>query len=510
MRPSTKPSPASPGPASATEPGAWALTARVFWALAVGLTIAATFFICLVPIAVTDFWWQAKTGELIVRNGSIPSRDPFSWTAQGAPWQVHEWLTEVFFYFAYRPGLEWLLVAYKGGLAALACCLVLARAWTRSGSLFLSISVTVAAAFVLRNYADLRPQMVSFVLIAGLLLALDEYREGRLPRLPWALPLFFALWANLHGGMVVGLALTALWVAGEALGLWLFREGSPDLRSLAVALAASCLAAMLNPHGFAVYTYPFHVLGHPEVMDYIREWQSPVFHGTAMLAFELLLVVTLAVRGFTRERRFGEAAVLAAMAHAALLAQRNTVPFALAAAPALAGSVGLLCRDAALPDALRLCVRPPLRALAAGAAAAALSVLVYSQAPRVPPARWFEHISNLHSFPEQAAALMKEGSWPGNLYNDYVWGGYLIWTLYPQRRVFVDGRAEVYYPSRAFDDEMKIHQLRPGWEEALDRRNVEVILTSRDGVLARALHGHPRWSLAFTGPVEVVYTRKKR
>src|SRR5688572_32135439 len=173
--------------------------------LSVLLALAVVFFACLNPISVTDFWWQAKTGEIIVRTGSVPARDPFSWTANGEPWLVHEWLTEVFFYLAYVHLPEWLLLFYKCGLAALACALVLARAWIRSGSLVLAIGAALAAGFVTRNYADLRPQMVTFVLLSGLLLALDEYHAGRMRRLPWALPLVFLLWANLHGGVVVGL-----------------------------------------------------------------------------------------------------------------------------------------------------------------------------------------------------------------------------------------------------------------------------------------------------------------
>jgi hypothetical protein len=490
-------------------------TASALLGLAVLLALAVVFFACLTPITVTDFWWQAKTGEIIVRTGSVPTRDPFSWTANGQPWLVHEWLTEVFFYLTFVHLPNWVLLLYKCGLAALACALVLARAWLRSGSLVLGVAAALAAGFVTRNYADLRPQMITFVLLAGLLLALDEYHAGRMRRLPWALPAIFALWANLHGGVIVGLILITLWVTGEALGQWLFRQAGSRIVPLALGLAASFAAVCLNPNGFHVYAYPFQVLGHPQVMDYITEWWSPNLHNRDMLPFELLLLATLgtlALAGsFTRDVRTGEVLILTAMAHAALVSQRNTVPFALAAAPAVAGGLGMLWRGAGPLETVRAAARhPAVRTAGSAALAGMLAILLSYQIPRVPPHRWFAHAIRWDAFPHGAAEAMRRGYWPGPMYNDYVWGGFLIWKLYPQRRVFIDGRAEVYYPSRAFDDEMKIHRLEAGWEEALDRRGVEVILTDRWGNLARALQTHPRWRLEFTGVVEVVYTRVAR
>jgi hypothetical protein len=497
-------------------PAAETLT-RVLLVTSVLLALVVTFFTNLTSIAVTDFWWQAKTGELIVRSGAIPHRDPFSWTASGQPWLVHEWLTEVFFHWAYRYLPEGVLIGYKAGLAMLACALVMVRAWLRSRSIGLSVVVAVAAGFVVRNYADLRPQMISFVLLGGLLLALDEHHVGRMRRLPLVLPLVFALWANLHGGVIVGLILITIWVAGLAAAQWLLHEEHPHLAPLALGLAASFLSVALNPNGFHVYAYPFQVLGHPDVMNYITEWWSPSFHNRDMRAFELMLLATMATLPLARTveepgrgSRLAEVLVLVAMAHAALFAQRNTAAFALAAAPALAEALSTLWRCAPGLALLREAGSHPLvRAVTAGGLAALTAFTLFWLVSFLPaPRKWFDHAIRLSYFPQAAVSLMKRGQWPGRLYNDYVWGGYLIWELYPQRRVFIDGRAEVYYPTKAFDAEMTIHSLKPGWEAALDQWGVEVVLTSRFGNLAQALARTQGWELAFTGEVEMVYTRK--
>ena len=509
------PAATDPEPTS-TEGEPLSKAARVLTYLAAGLALLAVFFISMRPIAATDFWWQLKTGELIVHSGAIPRKDPFSWTAAGQPWVVHEWLTEVLFYFLYEHLPRWVLLGYKCGLAVVACGLVLVRGWQRSGSLALGIGAALAAACVLRNFADLRPQMISFVLLGGLLLALDRYQEGKLPKLPWILPAVFALWGNLHGGVVVGLIFIALWLAGQAIGRWIFRDPAPDLGRLFLGLAASCAAVALNPNGFHVYLYPFQVLGHPEVIDYISEWWSPNFHIEGNQAFEILLLGTPAVLALARSapagRRIGDVLVLLATAHAALISQRNTVAFALVAAPLVAAGVAALWNEVISKDALgweRLVAAAGMPALRLATAVSLLTATVGVLAlslPRTSSSRWYDDAVMTGDFPEGAAALLAEGMWPGKIYNDYVWGGYLIWRL-PQRPVFIDGRAEVYYPTHAFDDEMKIHHVAAGWQKTLDDRGVEVVLTQKAQGLAEALKAEKDWKLAFTGKVEVVYVR---
>src|SRR5439155_549348 len=78
------------------------------------------------------------------------------------------------------------------------------------------------------------------------------------------------------------------------------------------------------------------------------------------------------------------------------------------------------------------------RLAGAGALALTLALLLASQFPRAAPRSWAVDTIDYHSFPIKGAQLLAEGNWPGPLYNDYNWGGYLIWSLYPARKVFID------------------------------------------------------------------------
>src|SRR5205823_4809315 len=127
--------------------------------------------------------------------------------------------------------------------------------------------------------------------------------------------------------------------------------------------------------------------------------------------------------------------------------------------------------------------------------------------PRVPVARFADVSLAWDQLPLAAAERLSRGEWPGRIYNDFTWGGYLIWKLYPRRQVFIDGRTEVHFDSGAFDDCITISELRSGWEKTLDRRRIEVVVTDRSGALAGEMLHLPGWRLVFDEPPSSVFTR---
>jgi len=101
-----------------------------------------------------------------------------------------------------------------------------------------------------------------------------------------------------------------------------------------------------------------------------------------------------------------------------------------------------------------------------------------------------------------------QGSLPGEMFNSYNWGGYLIWRLYPRYRVFIDGRTDIY--DDAFVGEyLKVVWLSEGWEEVLERYKVNFILIERASVLAKFLNsGLARdWRLAYEDEMASIFVR---
>jgi hypothetical protein len=109
-------------------------------------------------------------------------------------------------------------------------------------------------------------------------------------------------------------------------------------------------------------------------------------------------------------------------------------------------------------------------------------------------------------FPQKAVAFLRASDRPARIFVYYDWGGYAIWKLYPEYRVFVDGRADLYGDDllRQF---MTAVQLRAGWRDVLDGWKVEEVLLPPSCALAQALLLDPNWHAVFTDSKAIILFR---
>ena len=111
------------------------------------------------------------------------------------------------------------------------------------------------------------------------------------------------------------------------------------------------------------------------------------------------------------------------------------------------------------------------------------------------------------NFPTAAVAFMEREHPPEPVMNHYNWGGYFIWKLYPQYRVFMDGRADVY--GDAFmTDFGSCYYLTHNWKETLDRWSIHTIVLPPDAPLITALKTSPQWREIFADSQAVILTRR--
>jgi len=297
-------------------------------------------------------------------------------------------------------------------------------------------------------------------------------------------------------------------------------------------IVVSAPLTLLQPNGTALWRYPFVLMGHDVVMDFILEWKSPNFHQAWTRAYEIFLLAALAVFALARRRVWaGDLLLLLVLTHASLLSIRQIPILVLAATPALAEAAADVVRrwerrhaprtprpaprfEQASPSAQRGAGSGVRGASlpATVATAAALVLLAYGFAvelQRTPRRDWFACTGALHTFPVAACDAIEEHGWEGNLFNDYKWGGYLIWRFYPRRQVFIDGRAEVYFGA-PFDDYYAIHNAFPDWDDRLRKWHVATALLDRSSTLARVMAASPRWTRVYEDGVAVIYRRIER
>lgn len=448
-----------------------------------------------------DYWWHVRTGQYMYQTRSIPFADFYSYTAAGRPWVAHEWLTELLFYLvAAHVGYVGNVVLF-GLLGALTALAVYAMCRQRGVGELASAVLMLWSTAMAAPALNVRPQVVTTFLVALLALLLTRYGNGH-SRALWPLPLIFLLWVNLHGGYLIGLALLGLAVVGSAFPDGL-RAPRPPPRSLLAVSALSGLATLLNPRGLEAWLYPFSYFGKGNAsLKYVAEWQSANFHDPSTLVFasSLLLLVALGVA----RKPLGTVEVLwtIALTLLALQSMRNIALYAAVVLPLIGAR--LQHEWPAFRGSLVAWRRPFLLALICLALLVVVAATSISRLSKTTPQIGW--LPNDAGYPRGAVDYLVAHDLRGNLFNVYGWGGYLIDRLYPERRVFIDGRIDVYGNSLGKQYDL-VSNVGPGWQAVLDRYQVRIALVQTGTPLAAALAVDHHWRETYGDSVAELFVR---
>jgi hypothetical protein len=485
----------------------WQLAALVIPAMLAAGTTALTI----------DSWWGLTMGRLMV-EARRPLVDAVVSFGPVAPGSVQgQWLSHVLFYAAYALTGEAGLRLLAGALAALAFGLVLAAGRVLGGSPRTAALGTILAALMAANNLGIRAQLFSYVMFAlvGLLLALRR----RHPRSVSAIPLVFALWANLHGGFLAGLLLVGLYAADAVLTVVLARwRGEPAPLGEAVRLggivALSVLATALSPLGLAVYPYVWSIATYASSKTLIPEWQPTTldgFAGQALAAAGLLLALVLCLARRRVERV--DVLLLLAFGIFALTSQRQVLWWGLLAGPIFARNAAAIPRPAWLtPPEPASPAEPASTGNGPGLVLAGLLVALTLTAPFWRPVlatRLTGEAADRAYAPSgvvAAAARLPDGA---RMYVFQPWTGYVAWRLWPRQQSFVDARFETH-PERVWGEYLAVSMARDDWEGILARYDIGYLVldTHQQADLARAALTSGRWSERYRDSTGVILERR--
>ncbi|MBN1977758.1 MAG: hypothetical protein JW918_10180 [Anaerolineae bacterium] len=482
--------------------------------------VVAILFVALFAMAVrapvdTDTWWHLKAGQVTLERGQIIRSDPFSHTFYGSPWVAYSWLSEVILYWLFRTFSYAGLGVMIGVMVAAAFAFVTLQ---MEGDPFSRAFIIILAAATSAVVWIARPHLFSFLLTSVLAYILYLFKWRGVNRL-WLLPPLFVLWVNLHAGYALGFMVLAAFVAGEVLNRLLALIAPTDdpvlgwrKIGLVVGLAVlSFLLLAIHPNTVRMWTYYVDTVRVGFLQDFIQEWQSPDFHPLYVQPFIWLLLGTLAAVGLSGRRVDGvDLALVGMFAYASFVARRNFGPFALVAAPVLSRHVAAALKRFGLSGWLsrKLARGRPI----AGAINGALLALVIGLAVVkvwTPLNLDFNVQEQRKSLPVDAAAWILENRPEGEMFNPYNWGGYLMWALWPEYRVFVDGRTDMY--GDAFlREHMRVQLGQPGFEDTLLAYDVNLIVTYPDDALSARLECAGGWAEVYRDGVAVIWVREGR
>lgn len=443
-----------------------------------------------------DFYWHLKTGEYIVSHLSIPSTDPFSYTAAGKPWVAHEWLTELILYSVNR---FWGFLGIRIMVAGLLCMAFLvlfrfARKLVLDDTRALILNLVFFAP--LMPYGSPRPQIFSFLFFALLLCILLEYKYFGSTRKFIAIPFLMLAWVNLHGAYIVGFALMVIFTAMEWIRYRVAAKSGntsmPGLRKLIIIIFLSALFTNINPHGVNVWIHPFYLMSMEASKSVIAEWQSPNFH-IAYYQYYLILILGyfVALSQSRKKPDITECVIPALFILAGMVSQRHlplTCFTLLAFAAAFYSRIAWPTitftkagRRRSKAETTTKQINPAfIPVLNLGLIVAVATATFTSGTTR----RNEEQINKF--LPIKAAEYVLEHNLIGNMFNDYGDGGYLIYRLNPKRKVFIDGRADMYGDS-FIKEYLEISNGAPGWKEKFDKLAIDYVICGKATPLRQLL-----------------------
>lgn len=495
--------------------------------LFVVLLCATVGFLGPLLLSDSDIGWHIRNGDHILFTHAVPQQDYFSYTMPGRTWYAWEWLYDVIVSVIHgAAGLNG-VVLLSACIFALTIALLFRFALKTSGSLPVAIILTLFSTAACSIHLLARPHLVTWLITIVWFQSLDSYQRGERKNL-LLLPVIMLLWVNLHGGFLIGLSLTCLFLAGS---LWTFFScngaepavrATVRLRHLSLILALSLAATLLNPYGTRLYSHLYRYLGNSFLMDSISEFLSPNFHLLQLKAFALLLIAAVVALSLNQARtRMLDLLIVVFAFWSGLYATRN-IPIAAilltpTIAPMLATAVRRVQDDKDVKSWLRELASTvdrfstrmgamELRSKGHAIPTLALALLVSTVGSLGSHKETALHFDP-KIMPVEAADYMSAHNIHDHFFSPDDWGGYLIYRLYPDVHLMVDDRHDFYGEAFMRDYLNTIHA-GPGWSKMLDAQNVTWVLIPHDCPLASVLRASDAWEVEHEGHTALLFARK--
>jgi hypothetical protein len=439
-----------------------------------------------------DTQWQITVGQWILDHRAVPQVDVFSFTMRGQPWISTQWLAQV----AYAKTYTWfgwngpvVLAAAASAATFALLASYLSRTLSETAALVLvAVALALTAPHILaRPHVLAFPVMVAW--IGSLIAAADKHEAPRFLMLP-----LMALWANLHGGFVFGLAMIAPIALDAVVNAEADQRKSLALRWVAFAVAA-LIAACCTPYGWNAVLASQKILALGSALPLITEWRAADF--TYLRPFEVCLLggIGLALyRGIKLPPM--RILILLGLIHMALAQGRAAEILALLAPLVLAAP---LARQVGGADIAPSRAATPTRRLAFACTATVLvtGTMAFASVHRFAP-------YNGNS-PVAAVATLKRMNLE-RVFNDYDFGGYLLASGVSP---FIDGRTELYGEKFFVEHNAASGLMEPdNLFRLLEQYGIEATLMRTQSAATKLLDHVDGWQRVYSDDVATIHLRK--
>jgi hypothetical protein len=486
--------------------------------LIIGCAVLSAFFTYF-PLTDADIFWHLAAGREMVARKHFLYNDPFSFTLKSAPWTDLHWLFQIVVYSLFKLGGYRALLVFKltavGFVSVLLC-----KTFPLKRYALITAVCTPVAFFQVRYLIDVRPILITILCMALYVYLFEHARRTGKNRLLWlCLPLQI-IWTNSQGLYMIGpFIIGAYWL--EEVSDYIKRKEKKPI-GISLVFLLSILSCCINPYGLSGLVLPFKLFGRinpsgSNIFSMNISENIPLFsltgHDAVYRTMALCLAVVTGVLFLLNRKkiRIAHLILFCGFLLLALIAMRNVLLFTIIAIPLIGYSV-------AYGDFGDLFKKVPRKfeswifGILIIAVFSALSVVVYCQVKIIavfPPQR----VISPFRFPEKIVERLEQNPVPGEMFNDIRYGGYLIWRLYPQKKVFIDTRLIIRSP-RFFAEYLLVCDDPALFPQVAGKFNVtQVILPSAIFPLyfklIKWLYQSDEWHLQYTDGASVLFVKNE-
>jgi len=448
----------------------------------------------------SDLGRHLTLGNYILDERIIPTTDLFSYTRAGASRPPYEWLSQVIFALSFRTVKLSGVVFVTALVISITYMLLFRTSWKKSGSVLITMVYIVLAIAASSIHWLPRPHIFTFLLLPIWTEHIEQSTSGK-PKFHITFGLML-LWANLHGGFIFGFLVWLSYLTGS---IWEAKRNYSGIISAKTVLYSgliALLASVMTPDLWHNWTA---VLNNQSqfILERTVETQPPKLLEAIFLPFTMLLGVTLLIfikswNGLKTSHAF----LLLGMGTAAIAMSRNIPLFSMVAIPILSKHTSQLLDHSQIwltiekrfgnMESTKLHILIPLVLVL-------FTTIFLIKQNKVRELYYFDE----RVFPVQAADFIIETPPPGNMLNDFNWGGYMIFRLYPIDKVFLDSQTDFYGEELVREYDALI-QLNKNWEEILKRHQITWAVLPIDSPLSQALTSKLHWKIAYRDSTAVV------
>lgn len=457
-----------------------------------------------------DTGYHIRAGEYILNTLSIPKTDLFSFITPTLPWTAHEWLAEVIMSLMHQLGGITTVFVTFALLIAVSVRLFFRNIRSEGNNILLSIVACVAFISLAKIHWLARPHIFSLIFLLVWYRLLDDFQFRRQNRL-WLLPIIMLFWVNLHGGFIIGLAITGVYFGGNyLLKFYDFKrydsEGKEKTKILGRILIVSFITCLANPIGYKIFLFPIKLISNKYIMDHTNEFLSPNFH--ELQPFKYLLFLLILIFTYSKIKpSLIEITLTLLFINMSLISVRYIPLCAVIIIPILLRRIESNCLSA-FPRIERILqkrvenitlIDSSVRGLLWPTVSLILLIFLVDKGS-------VTHAFSPDKNPISALEFLRENQVAGNMFNSDEFGDLVIYTSNLHYKVFIDGRGDMY-GSEIIKEYFKITGFEPGWDDILEKYKITWIFFNTNSPLTRFLCINNSWKLIYSDKVASIFVK---